>query len=123
MELHSAPGSQNGYDHSGKRGDIHFQDGDNPDRAAKVLRQMSQLMKDWIDEGVMQAETLAGIEILNEPHGFFPVWDFCYNKFNSKAYDQIRSVFPSESVPIAIQTGFRDFTKYGNYMQPPVSYL
>ena len=122
MDLHGAPGSQNGFDNSGKRGDIHFQDGDKPDRAVKVLKQMSQLMKDWIEEGVMRSETLAGIEFLNEPFGWFdPVWDVCYNRFYFDAYDQIRSVFPSESVPIALQTGFKDFSEYDNYMQPPVS--
>ena len=124
MDLHGAPGSQNGFDNSGKRGDIHFQDGDKPERAARVLKQMSELMKTWIDQGVMRAETLAGIEFLNEPFGWFdPVWQVCRNEFYYNAYDQIRSVFPSENVPIALQTGFRDFSEYDNYMQPPVRYF
>ena len=122
MDLHGAPGSQNGFDNSGKRGDIHFQDGDKPDRAARVLGQMSQLMKDWIDEGVMRPETLAGIEFLNEPFGWFePVWQAVRDKFYYAGYEEIRRVFPDESVPIALQTGFRDFSEYDNYMQPPVS--
>lgn len=120
LDLHGAPGSQNGFDNSGKRGEIHFQDDDNSDRAARVLGQMSELMKEWIDQGVMRPETLAGIEFLNEPFGWFePVWQAVREKFYYDGYEQIRRVFPDESVPIALQTGFRDFSEYDDYMQPP----
>ena len=37
LDLHGGQGSQNGFDNSGQRGEIHFQDDDNPERAAKVL--------------------------------------------------------------------------------------
>ena len=33
--MHGGQGSQNGFDNSGKRGEIHFQDGENSDRAVK----------------------------------------------------------------------------------------
>ena len=123
LDLHGAPGSQNGFDNSGKRGEIHFQDDDKPDRAARVLGQMSALMKEWIDQGVMRPETLAGIEFLNEPFGWFePVWQVVREKFYYDGYEQIRRVFPDESVPIALQTGFRAFEEYDEYMQPPVSF-
>ena len=91
LDLHGAPGSQNGFDNSGKRGEIHFQDDDKPDRAARVLGQMSALMKEWIDQGVMRPETLAGIEFLNEPFGWFePVWQVVREKFYYDGYEQIR---------------------------------
>ena len=51
LDLHGGQGSQNGFDNSGKRGEIHFQDGENSDRAVKVLSQMSALVKSWVDEG------------------------------------------------------------------------
>jgi len=41
LDLHGGQGSQNGFDNSGKRGEIHFQDGDNSERAVKVLGKMS----------------------------------------------------------------------------------
>ena len=67
LDLHGGQGSQNGFDNSGKRGEIHFQDGDNSERAVKVLGKMSALIKGWIDEGAIQAETIYGLELLNEP--------------------------------------------------------
>ena len=67
MDLHGGQGSQNGFDNSGQRGEIHFQDGDNPDRAVKVNGMMASLMQAWIDEGAIKAETIFGIELLNEP--------------------------------------------------------
>ena len=35
LDLHGGQGSQNGFDNSGKLGEIHFQDGENSERAVK----------------------------------------------------------------------------------------
>ena len=122
MDLHGAPGSQNGFDNSGRRGDIHFHEGENPQRASKVLGQMSMLLKSWIDAGLIKAETIAGVELLNEPFGFFePVWEICRDVFYYDGYQHIRSVFDDPEVQVAVQTGFRDFAEFDEYMQPPVS--
>ena len=32
-----------------------------------VLSQMSALLKSWVDEGVIKADTIYGLELLNEP--------------------------------------------------------
>ena len=56
LDLHGGQGSQNGFDNSGKRGEIHFQDGENSDRAVKVLSQMSALLKSWVDEGAIKVK-------------------------------------------------------------------
>ena len=58
LDLHGGQGSQNGFDNSGKRGEIHFQDGENSDRAVKVNGQMSALLKSWVDEGVIKVKKL-----------------------------------------------------------------
>ena len=83
---------------------------------------MSKLVKTWIDEGSISEETVSGIELLNEPFGFYdPVWQVVYNEFNFDGYDEIRKVFADPKMQVAVQTGFRDFSEYDNYMQPPVS--
>ena len=69
LDLHGGQGSQNGFDNSGKRGQIHFQDDDNAKEAVYVLGQMALLLKSWIDEGSIKAETIYGMELLNEPAG------------------------------------------------------
>ena len=50
-------------------GQIHFQDDDNAKEAVYVLGQMALLLKSWIDEGSIKAETIYGMELLNEPAG------------------------------------------------------
>jgi len=121
LDLHGGQGSQNGFDNSGKRGEIHFQDGDNSERAVKVLGKMSALIKGWIDEGAIQAETIYGLELLNEPAaGWTPdLWDVIRDKFNYEGYDEIRKVFPDTNVKVVVQTGFRGYNDYDDYMQSP----
>ena len=65
--MHTAPGSQNGFDNSGRRGPIRWLEGDNVERTLRILEKITQNMADWITEGHIKEETLYGIELLNEP--------------------------------------------------------
>ena len=67
IDLHTAPGSQNGFDNSGRRGPINWLEGDNVDRTVRILEKITQNMAEWITEGHIAEETLYGIELLNEP--------------------------------------------------------
>ena len=67
IDLHTAPGSQNGFDNSGRRGPIRWLEGDNVERTLRILEKITQNMADWITEGHIKEETLYGIELLNEP--------------------------------------------------------
>merc|ERR1711893_563789 len=73
IDLHGAPGSQNGFDNSGRRGEIHWYDYsgslDNVYRTEQVLEKVSQMVAGWIVEGSIREQTLYGIELLNEPWG------------------------------------------------------
>ncbi|KAI9753842.1 MAG: hypothetical protein M4579_004970 [Chaenotheca gracillima] len=63
IDLHGAPGSQNGYDNSGQRTDtIGFQQGDTVSATLDVLEQMA-------DRYAKQQDIVAAIEVLNEPFG------------------------------------------------------
>ena len=65
--MHTAPGSQNGFDNSGRRGPIRWLEGDNVERTLRILEKITQNMADWIAEGHIKEETMYGIELLNEP--------------------------------------------------------
>ncbi len=58
IDLHGAPGSQNGFDNSGKRGDVEWytSDGDttNADRTTDILDQLTNLILDWVAEGTVE---------------------------------------------------------------------
>ena len=71
-------GSQNGFDNSGRRGDVHWVSEDYPQDNANVARtiiiqdKIAANMAKWIEEGAFKRETLYGISLLNEPAGW---WD------------------------------------------------
>ena len=75
FDLHGAPGSQNGYDNSGRRGGpenkdgIHFLEDDNVNRTIKVLELVTQMISGWIVEEHISMDTVFGIELANEPWG------------------------------------------------------
>ncbi|ORX73344.1 glycoside hydrolase [Linderina pennispora] len=61
LDLHGAPGSQNGYDNSGRRGTPEWLlSRTNIDRTLDALTKMTSMVLDWDD-------VVYGIQILNEP--------------------------------------------------------
>merc|ERR1719271_1139753 len=65
LDLHTAPGSQNGFDNSGRRGNITLLEGKHLKEWAHAVDQLSEWAVANIDPDV-----LFGIEVLNEPAGF-----------------------------------------------------
>lgn len=59
LDLHGAPGSQNGHDHSGSTGKIVWAKQENIDKSLKVIARLAERYKGQ--------HCLAGIELLNEP--------------------------------------------------------
>lgn len=127
LDLHAAPGSQNGFDNSGQRGEIHWHEENRPERTVTILGKVARLVRRWIDDGDIKAETIVGIELLNEPAGFHDyIWDICRNSFYFDGYAEIRSVFPdqvslNQSMIVSIQQAFKDYSVFDDFMQPHVS--
>lgn len=127
MDLHGAPGSQNGFDNSGRRGEPHWIEADGSDnheyvdRTIEVLKKVAQLMEDWMDEGFLKEETLYGIELLNEPFGtVYPhIWVECRDTFYYQGYDAIRSIFPDPKFFVSIQQAFVSSSEFIGYMPEP----
>ncbi len=91
IDLHGAPGSQNGWDHSGLSGEINWHK--SPDNIHKTLTVIQKIAERYGSEPQLYC-----IELLNEPH-----WDIpqrTIEDFYLKGYEIIRSSCPEEVVVI-----------------------
>ncbi|CAI5758903.1 unnamed protein product [Candida verbasci] len=100
IDLHGAAGSQNGFDNSGLRDHVDFQNGDNTEFTLNVLRTI--LKKYGAQE---YSDVIVGIELLNEPLG--PVLDMNKLKqFFTDAYWYLRNKVQSV-MPVVIHDAFQ----------------
>lgn len=65
LDVHAAPGSQNGWDHSGQAGELRWAE---PGNVESTLAFVNELTDHYGDE-----QALFGIEVLNEPHWDIPI--------------------------------------------------
>ena len=131
IDLHAGPGSQNGYDNSGRRGEAHWVDDTYPEnrsatfqssvslstdqsycranleRTVRINDKISQTMRGWVDAGVMSVDTLYGIGLLNEPHicGYQSaglLLEACIGDFYPLGYQAVRQYFTPEEAAVVI---------------------
>merc|ERR1712018_568990 len=90
----------------------------NPDRTVRISGKVATMVKQWIDEGAFKLDTIEGLELLNEPAGFYDwVWNVCKDGFYSNGYDEIRKVFPdSEKTLVSIQQAFRGYGDFNGVL-------
>ena len=99
IDLHGAPGSQNGMDHSGQSGDIKWTKPENIEATIKSL--------EFIAARYGNHPNLWGIECLNEPR-----WDVSLDTLKSfylAAYPRVRKHLPVEKA-FVMHDGFRPFS-------------
>jgi glucan 1,3-beta-glucosidase len=109
LDLHGAPGSQNGMDHSGKIGPRDWDT--NAEHRAQTIRVLESLAERYASR-----QNLIGLQFLNEPH-----WDMpldVLKKFYLDAYPIVRKHLPKERVAIVIHDGFRPF-EWKDFMTEP----
>jgi glucan 1,3-beta-glucosidase len=112
IDLHTSPGSQNGFDNSGRKGDVHLLDGDN----LKHWLEAVDAMAAWCVEK-LDSESLFGIEILNEPFGpWGKMADAIKQYINPKGYAAVRK--HSKELNVIFQSGFMQFHQEDNYTEP-----
>jgi glucan 1,3-beta-glucosidase len=119
LDMHTAPGSQNGFDNSGRRGDVNFLDcgvnstihpndlhedcptpGKNFQRWADVITSVAEWMTSEFDPN-----TVWGLEVLNEPFGAWGVMaDAINQRVDPEGYTRVRAV--SKGLQVIFQTGF-----------------
>lgn len=99
VDLHGAPGSQNGFDNSGIRGNVGWQQGDTVAQTLAVLKTIS---KKYGSESYQ--DVVVGIELLNEPLG--PALDMGkLTQFYKDGFGQQRDV--SDNV-VVIEDAFQN---------------
>ncbi|KAL8949897.1 MAG: hypothetical protein Q9222_004035 [Ikaeria aurantiellina] len=102
LDLHGAPGSQNGFDNSGRYGSVEWQQGDTVSQTLTALQNLANRYKGDTD-------VVTAIELLNEPLGssldLAGVQDF-YNK----GYQTVKSA--SSNFAVAFHDAFQDFSTY-----------
>ena len=99
IDLHAAPGSQNGWDHSGRIGEVGWHlEQENINRTLKILKVIS--------EKYGKRTCVAGIELLNEPHWDIPLE--ILEEFYKKGYETIRE-YADEKVAIIMHDSFRPY--------------
>ncbi len=97
LDLHTAPGSQNGEEHSGQKGKADWHK--NPENISKTLETIERLCKRY--DG---SPAIIGIELLNEPSSKIP--HELLADFYKKGYEIVRKYF-SEAVSVIISDAFR----------------
>jgi glucan 1,3-beta-glucosidase len=108
LDLHGAPGSQNGWDHSGRSGEIGWHK--NPDNIKETVRVLASFAQKY-----GKHPALFGIEMLNEPSDQIPVE--ILKDFYVDAYSQIRK-YAGPEVAIVFHDSFRAMA-WQNFMKGP----
>ena len=110
LDLHAAPGCQNGFDNGGILGVCEWHTKEEyMEHSLDVLERLAQRYADH--------PVLHGIETLNEPH-----WDIStelLKRYTLAAYHRIRRYCPAERVTVVFHDGFRDFREYTGFLQEP----
>jgi glucan 1,3-beta-glucosidase len=108
LDLHGAPGSQNGWDHSGRSGPINWPK--DPQNIAETLRILESFAQKY-----GQHPALLGIELLNEPS---PTMSLpILHQFYQDAYARLRKQL-DPSVAVVFHDSFRAFA-WEKFMQAP----
>lgn len=117
VDLHGAPGSQNGNDHSGRSGNIGFFTDENINRAVGVIGQIARwsAQPEWRD-------TVTIIQLLNEP----VLWDdYWYRLSRLKdyyglAYHEVRKY--NDIAVVAVHDAFIDLSEWFYFRDLPEYY-
>jgi glucan 1,3-beta-glucosidase len=109
LDLHGVPGSQNGWDHSGRQGELHWHTSkENIDHSLRIIGDLA--------ERCQAHENLLGFELLNEPR-----WDVpldIIKAFYRDAYQRVRQHISPERGSVVIHDAFRPL-EWTNFMQEP----
>lgn len=108
LDLHGAPGSQNGWDHSGRGGTVGWS------KDPKNIQDTLRILEDFAQK-YGQHPALLGIELLNEPRNTLPI--SILQRFYKDAYARIRP-HVAPSVAVVFHDSFRPFA-WERFMQAP----
>jgi glucan 1,3-beta-glucosidase len=106
LDLHGVPGSQNGWDHSGRQGAIAWPEGkENIAHSLRVIEDLAARCKHY--------NNLLGIELVNEPRDSVPLE--ILKSYYQEGYQRVRSQLGKERAAVVIHDSFRAFA-WDNFM-------
>jgi glucan 1,3-beta-glucosidase len=109
LDLHGVPGSQNGWDHSGRQGTLGWHSSKaNIDHSLRIITDLAKRCKNH--------ENLIGIELLNEPR-----WDVpldILKAFYFEAYHRVREHISKEKGAVVMHDSFRAL-EWADFMRGP----
>jgi glucan 1,3-beta-glucosidase len=108
LDLHAAPGCQNGFDNGGISGVCEWHT-----REEYVSYSLDVLAR--LAERYRASDSLCGIEVLNEPRWDVPT-PFLLDYYG-RAYEAIRAHCPAERVAVVFHDGFRSHREYLDFMK------
>lgn len=98
LDLHGVPGSQNGWDHSGRQGALGWHTSkENIAHSLRVIEDLATRCKEY--------DNLLGIELVNEPRDTVPL--DILKAYYQEGYDRIRK--QTKQAEVVIHDGFRPF--------------
>ncbi|OSD06598.1 glycoside hydrolase family 5 protein [Trametes coccinea BRFM310] len=108
LDLHGAPGSQNGYDNSGRRGSANWAQGTNVNRTIDIIRFVAGQIGGMIDV----------LELLNEPAGYQSDIHGIIADYWQAAYQAVREV-AGTSLKVMIGDAFLGVDNWDGFMTSP----
>jgi len=114
LDLHAAPGCQNGFDNGGLHGICEWW---HDKKAWEERREFTLQMLEKLSQRYGRHPCLIGIEVLNEPR-----WDIptdVLKQFTEDAYRRIRRHADEHEVAVVFNDGFRSHREYFGFMQEP----
>lgn len=109
LDLHGAPGSQNGWDHSGRSGTLGWHT--SKENIARTLDFVERLSERYADRS-----NLIGVELLNEPRWDVPLE--VLKSYYQEGYARVRKHIPASRGAVVIHDGFRP-TAWKDFMRGP----
>lgn len=119
IDLHCAPGSQNGFDNSGRKGEVHFADEERTEKGRviypniqRALQVIANLTAHFSQEAFRG--TVVGIELVNEAFITIPIE--VVKDYYLQGYEIVKS--NGDTMAVIIGDSFR-FGEWNNFMFPP----
>jgi len=109
LDLHGAPGSQNGFDNSGRYGPIAWLQGDTVAQTVTAIQNLAQHYSG-------DSDVVTAIELLNEPAGWALNLDGIKNFYNS-GYQTVRA--NAGDTVVCIHDAFQDFQSWNGFLSQP----
>ncbi len=109
FDLHGVPGSQNGWDHSGRQGTLGWHTSkENIDHSLRIVNDLAARCKRY--------DNLIGFELLNEPRWDVPLE--IIKRFYQEAYHRVRDHIAPDQAAVVIHDAFRPHD-WANFMREP----